>query len=40
MLIVKGETYTVKLLSGFISFQSTVVKLYLQLKLTEEPIFL
>ena len=35
LLIVKGEIYTVKLLNRFISFQSTVVKPYLQSKSLE-----
>jgi hypothetical protein len=37
--MVKGEIYTVKLLSRPISFQSTVIKLYLRPELTKEPTF-
>ena len=35
LLTVKGETYTVKLLNGPTLFQSTVIKLYLQLGSTK-----
>jgi hypothetical protein len=35
--MIKGEIYIVKLLSGPISFQSIVIKPYLQLELTKEP---
>ena len=36
--MVKGETCMVKLLSRPIFFQSTVIKPYLRLELTKEPI--
>ena len=37
LLIVKGETYIIELISGPIPFRSTVVKLYLRLELTKKP---
>ena len=35
--MVKGEMYIIKLISRLIPFYFIVVKLYLQLELTEEP---
>ena len=37
LLIVKGEIYIIKLISGSIPFRSIVIKLYLRLKSTKKP---